>query len=71
MTYSKKSDLEDIEKARRFAVKCWQGFGCGNKYKNGWRRGIGKTSPNPARAWNKLPETLELATERLRNAQII
>lgn len=70
MAYSKKSDLDDIEKARRFAVKCWQGFGCGNKYKNGWRRGIGKTSPNPARAWSKLHETLELATERIRNAQI-
>ena len=70
MAYNKESDLDDIEKARRFAVKCWQGFGCGNKYKNGWRRGIGKTSPNPARAWSKLPETLELATERIRNAQI-
>mgnify|MGYP000895247374 FL=1 len=70
MAYNKQSDLDDIEKARRFAVKCWQGFGCGNKYKNGWRRGIGKTSPNPARAWSKLSETLELAVARLSNAQI-
>lgn len=29
--------ISDLEKARRFAVKCWQGFGCGNKYKNGYR----------------------------------
>ena len=59
-----------IERARRFAVKCWQGFGCGNKYKNGYRRGIGVTSPNPAKAWAKLPDTIQLAAERLKNAQI-
>ena len=59
-----------IERARRFAVKCWQGFGCGNTYKTGYRRGIGDTSPNPARAWAKLPETVQFATKRLKNAQI-
>jgi DNA adenine methylase len=59
-----------IERARRFAVKCWQGFGCGNKYKNGYRRGIGTTSPNPAKAWAGLPKTMQLAAERLKNAQI-
>lgn len=62
--------VSDLERARRFAVKCWQGFGCGNKYKNGYRRGIGATSPNPARAWAKLPDTIQLAAERLKNAQI-
>lgn len=59
-----------IESARRFAVKCWQGFGCGNKYKNGYRRGIGAASPNPAKAWARLPETIQLAAERIKNAQI-
>lgn len=62
--------MSDLERARRFAVKCWQGFGCGNKYKNGYRRGIGATSPNPANAWSKLPETIALAAERLKHAQI-
>lgn len=60
----------DVERARQFAVKCWQGFGCGNKYKNGFRRGIGSTSPNPAKAWNELPDTLRVAAERIKNAQI-
>lgn len=60
----------DVERARQFAVKCWQGFGCGNKYKNGFRRGIGATSPNPAKAWNELPDTLRVAAERIKNAQI-
>lgn len=59
-----------IERARKFAVKCWQGFGCGNRYKNGYRRGIGETSPNPAKAWKELPETLRYAADRLKNAQI-
>lgn len=63
-------NIDDVERARLFAIKCWQGFGCGNKYKNGFRRGIGATSPNPAKAWNELPETLRVATERLKNTQI-
>ena len=62
--------VSDLERARRFAVKCWQGFGCGNKYKNGYRRGIGATSPNPAKSWARLPETIQFAAERLKNAQI-
>lgn len=62
--------VSDLEQARRFAVKCWQGFGCGNRYKNGYRRGIGVASPNPAKAWAKLPDTIQLSTERLKNAQI-
>ena len=63
-------DISDIERARRFAVKCWQGFGCGNRYKNGYRRGIKDTSPNPASSWHRLPANLKFAMERLKNAQI-
>lgn len=62
--------LDDVERARLFAIKCWQGFGCGNKYKNGFRRGIGATSPNPAKAWGELYETLIEGAERLKNVQI-
>ena len=65
-----KSEIDDLERARLFAVKCWQGFGCGNKYKNGFRRGLGETSPNPAKAWSKFPETIVFAAERLKHAQI-
>lgn len=60
----------EIERARRFAVKCWMGFGCGNLYRNGFKSGQQKKSPNPARAWEELPETLVLASERLRGVQI-
>lgn len=68
--YKTTEEVDALEQARRFAVKCWQGFGCGNRYKNGYRRGIGDTSPNPAKAWKELPETLQYAADRLKNAQI-
>ena len=61
---------DELEKARRFAVKCWMGFGCGNLYRNGFKSGQQKKSPNPARSWEALPETIELAAERLRGVQI-
>lgn len=60
----------ETEQARVFAVKCWMGFGCGNLYQNGFKSGQQSRSPNPARAWSKLQETLEQATERLKGVQI-
>lgn len=60
----------DIESARRFCVRCWMGFGCSNLYKNGFKSGQQTNSPNPARAWAKLPETMEAASERLKGVQI-
>lgn len=41
---------EPVERARRFAVKCWMGFGCGNLYQNGFKSGQQTHSPNPAKA---------------------
>lgn len=61
---------DDLERARRFAVRCWMGFGCGNLYQNGFKSGQQTNSPNPARAWSQLPETLRLAAERLKMVQI-
>lgn len=60
----------DLERARRFAVKCWMGFGCGNLYQNGFKSGQQTKSPNPAKMWGELPETIKMATERLRGVQI-
>lgn len=65
-----KSCEDELERARRFAVKCWMGFGCGNLYRNGFKSGQQTYSPNPAKAWAKLPETMKLATERLKGVQI-
>jgi len=63
-------NISDIERARIFAVKCWQGFGCGNLYQNGFRSGQQKNSPDCAKAWNQIPERLLQAAERLKMAQI-
>jgi len=64
-------DTEDpIEKARRYCVRCWQGFGCSNRYKNGWKSGQQTRSPNPAKAWFELPDIMNIAHERLQGVQI-
>ena len=60
----------DIERARKFAVRCWQGFGCSNLYRNGFKTGQQSNSPNCARAWNGLPDRLIEASIRLKTVQI-
>lgn len=61
---------DELERARRFAVKCWMGFGCGNRYRNGFKSGQQTHSPNPAKVWSELPVTMKSATERLKGVQI-
>ncbi len=64
-------ETEDpVERARRFCVRCWMGFGCANLYHNGFKSGQQTNSPNPARAWADLPNTMEKAANRLRGVQI-
>ncbi len=60
----------DVERARRFCVRCWMGFGCSNLYKNGFKSGQQTRSPNPAKAWAEMPEIMEKASGRLKNVQI-
>ncbi|PYG84902.1 site-specific DNA-adenine methylase [Ruminiclostridium sufflavum DSM 19573] len=60
----------DAERARKFAVRCWQGFGCSNLYKNGFRSSQQGSSPATTKAWREYPETLQLANKRLLQAQI-
>lgn len=61
---------DEIEKARKFAVRCWMGFGCSNRYKNGFRSSQQSNSPNTTRAWDSFPEILRFAAERLKQVQI-
>lgn len=69
-TKAYKSTDDDLERARRFCVKCWMGFGCGNLYRNGFKSGQQTHSPNPAMAWKELPKVIEIASERIRGVQI-
>jgi len=64
------ADYSLIEKARKFAVRCWMGFGASNRYMNGFRSSQQSTSPNVAKIWNNLPTILMSAAARLKNAQI-
>lgn len=61
---------DEIEIARRFSIKCWQGFGCSNVYKNGFRSSQQGSSPQTTKHWGELPERLAWAAERLKQAQI-
>ena len=61
---------DEVERARRFCVRCWMGFGCSNLYKNGFKSGQQTKSPNPAVAWSHLPEIINAAAGRLKGVQI-
>lgn len=60
----------DVERVRKFVIKCWMGFGCSNLYKNGFRSSQQSTSPRTTKEWNEFPERLRAAAMRLKMAQI-
>ena len=64
------SSSNNIERARRFCVRCWMGFSNSNLYRNGFKSGQQANSPNPAKAWERLPQIMQIASERLKNVQI-
>lgn len=68
--YNRLESDTDVERARKFAVRCWQGFGCGNVYRNGFRSSQRGSSPHTTKEWREIPERLAMANERLLNAQI-
>ncbi len=65
-----KQTEDAVEQARRYTVRCWQGFGNSQLYHNGFKSGQQSNSPNPARAWAELPHIMDIAVERLRGVQI-
>lgn len=63
----------EIEKARRFLVKCWQGHGFRNieRYRSGWKNDVqGREAAYALRNWYRLPQWIEAIVERLREVQI-
>lgn len=65
-------DVNKIEKARRFLIRCWQGYGfrtTGEKV--GWKNDVqGREAAYAMRHWNTLPRWMLEVTERLKNVQI-
>lgn len=68
--YENNLGLSSVERARRFAVRCWMGFGCGNLYRNGFRSSQQHTGPLNTKMWQRFPETVMAASVRLKDAQI-
>jgi DNA adenine methylase len=64
---------DDLERARRFAVRTWQTYGAFSDKSCGWRATTGKhtnNGPNCPALWARLPAVIREAFERLLTAQI-
>jgi len=63
---------DQFEKARRFLIKCWMGYGSRiSRYPGGWKNDVAARERAYAlRHWNNLPEWFAEASERLKNTQI-
>jgi len=59
-----------VEDARRFAIRCFQGFGSKLADRVGWKNTKSSTGPVNPRIWSALPKLIVEAAERLKNAQI-
>ncbi|MBP2635526.1 MAG: methyltransferase [Firmicutes bacterium] len=58
-----------LEDARRFLVRCWQGFGAKTSMQTGWAFDRTGTVYKP-KLWARLPKRILAITERLKVAQI-
>lgn len=65
--------VDDTERARQFAVRCWMTFGAFPHASNGWRHTTGKVrdgGPDNPKLWARMPQCVRDAGQRLLQAQI-
>ncbi len=64
------TDGDELEHARKFLIRCWQAHG-GTLYQvAGWKHnGLGGRA-YPVRLWQKLPDRLVAAAQRLQDAEV-
>lgn len=62
--------MDPMEKARRFAVRCWMAQGARQGQSNGWRNSANSSGPMVAGQWMCMPQRIQMAAKRLRHAQI-
>lgn len=67
---SYESTDDEVEKARRFLVRCWQAFATRTGYKTGWRHSATGKAPNMPEQWSKVPDRVFEVADRLKHAQI-
>jgi DNA adenine methylase len=62
---------DDLEDARRFAVRMWMARGARTSDRSGWRHDIaGRPHTNCTKVWQGIPDRIREAADRLRDAQI-
>lgn len=59
-----------VEDARRFAIRCWMGYGPKLSADTGWRTAISLRAPSGCAAWTSLPDRIAFAGIRLTGVQI-
>ncbi|MFD1884015.1 DNA adenine methylase [Paenibacillus wenxiniae] len=72
-SYHPGDDINDIEKARLFLVRCWMARGAKTSDRTGWRHNISVDHcPNKpiTRQWTEMPDKIMQITERLAAVQI-
>ena len=60
----------DVEDARRFLIRCNQGFGSKLADRVGWKNTKSSAGPINAQVWGKMPEIVYPICKRLKEAQI-
>ena len=69
--YIKNEEENEIEKARKFLIRCWMSFGSRIITKGGWRHDVhGREAAYSLKQWYDLPMWIINYTERLRQVQI-
>lgn len=61
---------DEIERARRFLVRCWQSIRVKTGSISGWRCRSTTNDAYRVRQWNDLPSNIALVAERLKQVQI-
>ena len=61
---------DELERARRFLVRCWMARGARSSDRNGWRHIIDHSGPRPVKQWNDVPDKIMKITERLKGVQL-
>lgn len=59
-----------VEDARRFCIRCCQGFGSKLADRTGWKNTKHSNGPINPQVWSRIPETVLQIAQRLKHAQI-
>jgi DNA adenine methylase len=70
LSYESIDSLDDLERARRFLVRCCQAIGAKTSDRTGWRSNIEPKNHHKAKEWNKLPHKIIQVASRLKDVQI-